>query len=217
MPARGAPLVHQLEVEEGVHQGLADGDADRGGDVLRLLCRRDLRRLEAVLEIPDRREAAEGAERGDEPGIVALADEFAAVDGARRLGRRQWVRVVAEAVDERLRAAAGAVCERNPVDEGDRVVSRGGGVEHLHAPRMQLVVAARQQRLVLRRRSPPVGARVRLVPDDDGARVGHERERRARGARDRKSTRLNSSHVSISYAVFCLKKKKKKTKTKYTT
>src|SRR5437868_12505268 len=28
--------------------------------------------------------------------------------------------------------------------------------------------------------------------------------------RDRKSTRLNSSHVSISYAVFCLKKKKRK-------
>src|SRR5436309_10945707 len=31
-------------------------------------------------------------------------------------------------------------------------------------------------------------------------------------ARDRKSTRLNSSHVKISYAVFCLKKKKKKKK-----
>src|SRR5690349_23118055 len=31
---------------------------------------------------------------------------------------------------------------------------------------------------------------------------------------DRKSTRLNSSHVEISYAVFCLKKKKKKKKTK---
>src|SRR5699024_12300975 len=30
-----------------------------------------------------------------------------------------------------------------------------------------------------------------------------------RGVPDRKSTRLNSSHVSISYAVFCLKKKKK--------
>src|SRR5438477_4695159 len=29
---------------------------------------------------------------------------------------------------------------------------------------------------------------------------------------DRKSTRLNSSHMSISYAVFCLKKKKKTTK-----
>src|SRR5437899_3862254 len=34
--------------------------------------------------------------------------------------------------------------------------------------------------------------------------TGAERE-----ARDRKSTRLNSSHLGISYAVFCLKKKKK--------
>src|SRR5262245_65322568 len=33
-----------------------------------------------------------------------------------------------------------------------------------------------------------------------------------RGAQDRKSTRLNSSHLGISYAVFCLKKKKTKTK-----
>src|SRR5207253_10179561 len=33
-------------------------------------------------------------------------------------------------------------------------------------------------------------------------------------ALDRKSTRLNSSHVAISYAVFCLKKKKKNTKIK---
>src|SRR2546427_10103546 len=32
-----------------------------------------------------------------------------------------------------------------------------------------------------------------------------------RSVRDRKSTRLNSSHSQISYAVFCLKKKKKKT------
>src|SRR5947207_6014398 len=32
---------------------------------------------------------------------------------------------------------------------------------------------------------------------------------------DRKSTRLNSSHTVISYAVFCLKKKKKKRKMKY--
>src|SRR5688572_31969515 len=33
--------------------------------------------------------------------------------------------------------------------------------------------------------------------------------RRSRRSRDRKSTRLNSSHSQISYAVFCLKKKKK--------
>src|SRR5437667_9090121 len=36
------------------------------------------------------------------------------------------------------------------------------------------------------------------------------RQARAPGGRDRKSTRLNSSHITISYAVFCLKKKKKK-------
>src|SRR5437667_3957324 len=34
--------------------------------------------------------------------------------------------------------------------------------------------------------------------------------RSARLEADRKSTRLNSSHITISYAVFCLKKKKKK-------
>src|SRR2546430_7453991 len=55
------------------------------------------------------------------------------------------------------------------------------------------------------------------------ARVQHERHphrvvrlagelRPRRRRRDRKSTRLNSSHSQISYAVFCLKKKKKKKK-----
>src|SRR5207248_5282078 len=40
-----------------------------------------------------------------------------------------------------------------------------------------------------------------------GADLG--RERRRQEAEDRKSTRLNSSHRTISYAVFCLKKKTK--------
>src|SRR2546427_3870711 len=46
------------------------------------------------------------------------------------------------------------------------------------------------------------------------SRPGGERGLRggSGGARDRKSTRLNSSHSQISYAVFCLKKKKKKNK-----
>src|SRR3989442_10189537 len=47
----------------------------------------------------------------------------------------------------------------------------------------------------------------------DGAEIGSGRSggvaRRSHRQRDRKSTRLNSSHVRISYAVFCLKKKKK--------
>src|SRR5436305_11642770 len=38
--------------------------------------------------------------------------------------------------------------------------------------------------------------------------AGRRRQDRAGEGEDRKSTRLNSSHVRISYAVFCLKKKK---------
>src|SRR5207302_2448706 len=45
--------------------------------------------------------------------------------------------------------------------------------------------------------------------DGVGFVVVREAERKNQFAGDRKSTRLNSSHVKISYAVFCLKKKKK--------
>src|SRR2546427_12904522 len=56
----------------------------------------------------------------------------------------------------------------------------------------------------------------RPVSRDPGKRGLRDRRRRASqlgGSADRKSTRLNSSHSQISYAVFCLKKKKKKKRT----
>src|SRR5690349_25056910 len=43
----------------------------------------------------------------------------------------------------------------------------------------------------------------------DPGLAGHAERRHVLPDQDRKSTRLNSSHVEISYAVFCLKKKKK--------
>src|SRR3712207_7697739 len=52
---------------------------------------------------------------------------------------------------------------------------------------------------------PPV-----LVCDPEGLRPGGDAE-----LADRKSTRLNSSHANISYAVFCLKKKNKTILTLY--
>src|SRR2546422_2938020 len=56
------------------------------------------------------------------------------------------------------------------------------------------------------------GGRAADAHGDVRPRLGHWHvggDRRARGPRrDRKSTRLNSSHGYISYAVFCLKKKK---------
>src|SRR3712207_8417158 len=56
---------------------------------------------------------------------------------------------------------------------------------------------------------------VRLGRGVDAALVGGQLRlavevRPHEAAEDRKSTRLNSSHANISYAVFCLKKKKKK-------
>src|SRR5437660_7290972 len=52
-------------------------------------------------------------------------------------------------------------------------------------------------------RSVGIDQRDQLVDDEGFVFGGTE------GAADRKSTRLNSSHVAISYAVFCLKKKKR--------
>src|SRR5438132_7592938 len=54
------------------------------------------------------------------------------------------------------------------------------------------------------------GAQHHKIMADDARRV-------LRFCGDRKSTRLNSSHTVISYAVFCLKKKKKTTTTTVTT
>src|SRR5438132_10734510 len=59
------------------------------------------------------------------------------------------------------------------------------------------------------------GVRItRLLPGLSARGVrgaGVRRDPRPRDPADRKSTRLNSSHTVISYAVFCLKKKKTKT------
>src|SRR3989454_7714474 len=55
----------------------------------------------------------------------------------------------------------------------------------------------------LERQAAPVGGRARPVVQAPGEGVPQEI------GLDRKSTRLNSSHLVISYAVFCLKKKKK--------
>src|SRR3712207_8496962 len=54
--------------------------------------------------------------------------------------------------------------------------------------------------------------RLRQLPPDAQAQRHGRDARRSRLRRDRKSTRLNSSHANISYAVFCLKKKKTITK-----
>src|SRR5690349_23696778 len=63
----------------------------------------------------------------------------------------------------------------------------------------------RERRLHSARRDPVAGIAERAAEGELERETEHVVRRLAR---DRKSTRLNSSHVEISYAVFCLKKKK---------
>src|SRR5205085_12222147 len=76
-----------------------------------------------------------------------------------------------------------------------------GELEHTFAERLQvrIVGGARNRALVV------------ALHEHHGLPQGERHvpvERLHRASRDRKSTRLNSSHSQISYAVFCLKKKK---------
>src|SRR3712207_8097095 len=79
------------------------------------------------------------------------------------------------------------------------------------SPRAAAVEGGQQPRRALGRRPRrehlpvlPQRARPHLVPLQPAALCGGY----DRAVADRKSTRLNSSHANISYAVFCLKKKK---------
>src|SRR2546430_6810190 len=56
--------------------------------------------------------------------------------------------------------------------------------------------------------SPNALQQLQVSPEARGTRSHCSAAGQRRGIRDRKSTRLNSSHSQISYAVFCLKKKK---------
>src|SRR5690606_41828534 len=113
----------------------------------------------------------------------------------------------------------GASCERSTSRRGaakPRRFSRSGhvvgrlGVEErarLFSERRARVKAARFASGLTRRCRPLRGDR---PPCRRRCRRGRRPGRGAWPRGDRKSTRLNSSHVKISYAVFCLKKKKEK-------
>src|SRR3712207_8803063 len=75
---------------------------------------------------------------------------------------------------------------------------------HHQGPAEEQPPAARDDRSL-----QPAGGRAELGLDEPDALC--EAAARRRRQRDRKSTRLNSSHANISYAVFCLKKKNNKT------
>src|SRR5688572_31188760 len=172
--------------------------------------------------------AAPRADLRAEPRRGADRAALAAPDQAR--GRRPG-RDAPVPADIRGRAAR----RSGPAPAPPAICALNPPVVHGRAPGAALARAA------VRARAAPVARVSRsdryrglAVPDPRGQRphalrrgvrarsdrhIGVRARRTARGhgldRRDRKSTRLNSSHSQISYAVFCLKKKKKKEKKKY--
>src|SRR5205085_11524604 len=120
------------------------------------------------------------------------------VDGAERASDRGRAAAAEGVVDDDLGAAeidplANAV--RRAAERHDQLIelARPRGVEDVAEERLP---AVREQ--LLRTSQPPRSSCSEYEAGDEAVT----------GRRDRKSTRLNSSHSQISYAVFCLKKKK---------
>src|SRR5690625_5561314 len=91
----------------------------------------------------------------------------------------------------------------------DEFIARQGIVNQPHG-RIQIHLAGKSQTFK-QRYIKFTGHFMRVIAPgypENGLITAHTRSRCIIGAEDRKSTRLNSSHVAISYAVFCLKKKK---------
>src|SRR5688572_31103366 len=84
--------------------------------------------------------------------------------------------------------------------------SAGGASSGSHQPRRQAPVALLEDSQV----EEEIGAAEGAGAEIDRSRRADRHPGSEHGPEDRKSTRLNSSHSQISYAVFCLKKKNKK-------
>src|SRR6266853_2123712 len=116
-----------------------------------------------------------------------VADAAHVLDEARVLPDVEAARAVKRDVEHRPHPARPRAHDHHPVGEEDRLVDGVGDEEH----RLGLLVP------------DPLQLEVHLLPRhrvERAERLVHQQE-------DRKSTRLNSSHSQISYAVFCLKKK----------
>src|SRR5690606_31422236 len=103
---------------------------------------------------------------------------------------------------------------------GRRVDARMHGyMRHYMATALVVLLLVAGSTLYVRS-AVPMGTRPAVLPEADVLVIGHRGAAGlapentvpsiAAALEDRKSTRLNSSHVKISYAVFCLKKKKNK-------
>src|SRR2546427_850791 len=160
--------------------------------------------VEQVMQDGEEGEAAqhgEGAERLSHGGV----DDGEPDPDARRDDDAEPGALAQRVVFARHRRPPGygeppSFCRSSVSTRATRVAASNGFVTKRSAPRATAC--------------PPTSIAPALLTPDIATIFTAGHSRRSRPIVDRKSTRLNSSHSQISYAVFCLKKKKKTTKDK---
>src|SRR5438270_3149182 len=148
---------------------------------------------------------------------VRVDGERAIVDAREELGR-QVADAHSRSLQKRQRVAQLAVVRELQPErhQGGAFVQPERGAQGARVQRQRVVLGVdAQESATLPVVAHLLGKReAQLVAIEAQGRlhVAHEKPHRTDAHQDRKSTRLNSSHSQISYAVFCLKKKKQKTK-----
>src|SRR5438105_8391775 len=104
----------------------------------------------------------------------------------------------AQCTDERVNAVTGRL-----------FTTYRSAADYANAPPEELEAAIKPTGFY-RAKARHIQAACRMIAERHNGEVPRQMEQLTAIMRDRKSTRLNSSHEWISYAVFCLKKKKKK-------
>src|SRR5258707_11449425 len=106
------------------------------------------------------------------------------------------------------------MCNLSSVTKGQQAIRELAGVMRDRTGNLPLMPGIYPDYRAPVVRNQPEGRELTMarwgMPSPPGALKGRNADSGVTNIRDRKSTRLNSSHANISYAVFCLKKKKKK-------
>src|SRR5256885_11225821 len=156
-----------------------------------------------VIELRDAGDPVEIAARYNDQG----ADELTFLDITATSDDRGLILGMIEAVASQVFIPLTVGGGVRTVDDVRRLLNAG-------ADKVSFNSAAVANPQVIRDASRKYGAQCIVVAIDAKPRAADDAAKRGEGwdvyTQDRKSTRLNSSHLVISYAVFCLKKKKKR-------
>src|SRR5690625_6045954 len=90
------------------------------------------------------------------------------------------------------------------------IASKGGKAAHAQGKAHEFSSEEAREQGAKGGRAAHESGNAHEISSEEARKAGRKGGQQSQGRKDRKSTRLNSSHVAISYAVFCLKKIRQK-------